>query len=700
LLKRAADAGSVPAQICLAELFSVSECVEADASESAKYARFAALSGDAASQFRYGASLRRGDGVGRNEADGLAFLRLSGERGHVDAMGEYAASLLWDPSREKWKEAVPWLDEAANQGNTKAQSAFALALYKEKEGIEPDWDRALPYARQSAKAGDAIGQCCYGYVLLYGSDRNRAKALKYLRRSADQGFALAQAELSFWLDCEFSGCCDFEQSAKYARLSAEQGDREGQWLYGIKLLDGKGVDQNLAEGMKYLLLSAAQGESIALSSLTDRCLTMPESISAEAVNCLRLEAENGDCDAQRGYGCCLLLGLGVPAAFPEAINSYIDNVENDLNITEAQVIVAAYYCCGRLENLGVENRTKWVNVGLDQFNKGSPPRWIQEMEKSMLGGSADSDVAFALRELQASADAGNRTAQLLCGLSLRSRPEGVRYLRLSAAQGLQQAKVALWSLYRDFPPATQLSLFQMADSCLSECWLEQDMKTRAIKIFATSLTDASVVRPFLIGGMCEGRGQNPRALLQKFGRGLSSANAQWAGLIAKSRQVFTDLGVKLWLAGWCYENGCGVDLNLSVAADFYRRSAEAGFALARYHYALFLCHGVGVRQDRRAAVRELRLAADAGNANAMFEYGLCLEYGVTLERNLARAVRYYEKAAARNYPSALKAYGACLMAGRGVRARPTKGLKQLARAEQFAKSQEPSNADLLRWIGK
>jgi hypothetical protein len=54
---------------------------------------------------------------------------------------------------------------------------------------------------------------------------------------------------------------DAVKAAKYFKLSADQGNADGQCLYGIALRDGIGVARNPAEAAKYFKLSADQGNA-------------------------------------------------------------------------------------------------------------------------------------------------------------------------------------------------------------------------------------------------------------------------------------------------------------------------------------------------------------------------------------------------------------------------------------------------------
>ena len=69
--------------------------------------------------------------------------------------------------------------------------------------------------------------------------------------------------------------------------------------------------------------------------------------------------------------------------------------------------------------------------------------------------------------------------------------------------------------------------------------------------------------------------------------------------------------------GVLYDEGAGVDRNLTTAADWYRKAAEQGFIDAQTNLGIMYYHGLGVDHDLEAAAHWFRLAADQGDAEAM-----------------------------------------------------------------------------------
>jgi hypothetical protein len=69
--------------------------------------------------------------------------------------------------------------------------------------------------------------------------------------------------------------------------------------------------------------------------------------------------------------------------------------------------------------------------------------------------------------------------------------------------------------------------------------------------------------------------------------------------------------------GVLYDEGAGVERNLTTAADWYRKAAEQGFIDAQTNLGIMYYHGLGVDHDLEAAAHWFRLAADQGDVEAM-----------------------------------------------------------------------------------
>ncbi|CAH1266986.1 KIAA0141 [Branchiostoma lanceolatum] len=139
--------------------------------------------------------------------------------------------------------------------------------------------------------------------------------------------------------------------------------------------------------------------------------------------------------------------------------------------------------------------------------------------------------------------------------------------------------------------------------------------------------------------------------------------------------------------GVCYEQGRGVDRDLSKAAELYQQSAEQGHGRAQYNLAtLYLHGGGGLQQDTHKALGLLQQAAAQGvqqaqsylgvywtmephrdmftasqhfasaaqqkHESSQYHLGVCYERGWGVERDLTRAVELYMSAAAAGHTQA------------------------------------------------
>ena len=125
---------------------------------------------------------------------------------------------------------------------------------------------------RAAELGDADAQFDLGFVYSAGLgdfEADRAEALTWYRRSAEQGFARAQSALGSAYAYGHSLEQDFTQAATWCQLSAEQGDAEGHLCMALLYAGGCGVEQDYTESARWYRLAADQGEGQAQARLGD-----------------------------------------------------------------------------------------------------------------------------------------------------------------------------------------------------------------------------------------------------------------------------------------------------------------------------------------------------------------------------------------------------------------------------------------------
>jgi TPR repeat protein len=232
-----------------------------------------AARGDASAQCQLGRMYEKGEQVERSHAEAERWYRQAAEQGNGEAAMRLD-ELLWFLAHLKM----------ANQGNACVQyRLYGMHAY---DGPLASDGEALKWLRRSAEQGYAKAQIDLGerYVSGRGVRANSEEAEKWLRRAAAQENCGAEdrlsqmlelpdlmekaqrgdAEAQYWLgrryEYGFLVERNHEKAAKWYRKSAEQGERYGQRELGFLYLHGRGVEQSDVEAAKWLEKAAAQGD--------------------------------------------------------------------------------------------------------------------------------------------------------------------------------------------------------------------------------------------------------------------------------------------------------------------------------------------------------------------------------------------------------------------------------------------------------
>jgi tetratricopeptide (TPR) repeat protein len=101
----------------------------------------------------------------------------------------------------------------------------------------------------------------------YYNEKNYAEAVKWYRKSAEQGNASGQHDLGYMYYNGYGVTKDYEEAVKWYRKSAEQGDASGQYNLGYMYRNGYGVTKDDTEALKWYRKSAEQGNDSAKTAL-------------------------------------------------------------------------------------------------------------------------------------------------------------------------------------------------------------------------------------------------------------------------------------------------------------------------------------------------------------------------------------------------------------------------------------------------
>ena len=175
----------------------------------------------------------------------------------------------------------------AEAGDASAQYNLGV-MYRNGNGVPKDDAEAVKWYRKAADQGHADSQLSLGdnYAAGHGVPKDDAEAVKWYRKAADQGNAAAQYNLGFIYEKGFflttgqdveeilrliekggSFPKDYAEAVKWYRKAADQGSAIAQNNLGEMYYNGAGVSQDYAEALRLFLKAADRGIPSALSSL-------------------------------------------------------------------------------------------------------------------------------------------------------------------------------------------------------------------------------------------------------------------------------------------------------------------------------------------------------------------------------------------------------------------------------------------------
>jgi TPR repeat protein len=105
------------------------------------------------------------------------------------------------------------------------------------------------------------------------------------------------------------------------------------------------------------------------------------------------------------------------------------------------------------------------------------------------------------------------------------------------------------------------------------------------------------------------------------------------------------------LVARAYATGSGVDQDDSIAADWYRKSADLGNIEAQIRLAECYRDGKGVTRDMAQAAAWYRKAAEQGDPTAQATLGLLYSAGLGVERDYVEAYFWFDLAASATTPN-------------------------------------------------
>jgi hypothetical protein len=162
---------------------------------------------------------------------------------------------------------------------------------------------------------------------------------------------------------------DYGTAAQHFREAASNGNSIAQFYLGVLCENGKGVEQDCIEAMKWYSKAAEQGLTVAqinLGSIYGRGFGVPQDY-AQAVKWWEKAAEQGDARAQFYLGMMYENGQGLPQDAYKARALYRKAAEQ--GVIGAQYRLGLMYYNGRGIRKDYIQAHKWFNLAASQSNE-------------------------------------------------------------------------------------------------------------------------------------------------------------------------------------------------------------------------------------------------------------------------------------------------------------------------------------------
>jgi TPR repeat protein len=182
---------------------------------------------------------------------------------------------------------------------------------------------ALAKIRPAAGAGDPVAEYLFASLYLNGNGvpKDTDEGLKWLTKSADQGYARAQSDLGAFYISGRHVAPDTKRGLELLGKAAAQGDPSASYNLGVMYRDGLGVAENRQKAESYFLSAAKKGHSDAQYGLAR--IAYDRKDFAQAVEWYGKAAQQGDLQATYNLAYMYHEGLGVDKSYQKANDLFL-----------------------------------------------------------------------------------------------------------------------------------------------------------------------------------------------------------------------------------------------------------------------------------------------------------------------------------------------------------------------------------------
>ncbi|KAK8845146.1 hypothetical protein M9Y10_021328 [Tritrichomonas musculus] len=650
MLKNNAENNDEKSMLLYGKILKYGYYIEKNNKLAAYYFKKASLLGNADAMYEYGVMLKNGDCILQNKEKAIYWLKKSSENDHIGALYQYGRILHDETNSEMNLKGLHLIKMAADQGLIEAQFFYAMN----------------------------------------NNEKTLQDAVKYYKQPADNGYIIAMNNLGVQLydseESEYNNC--YSLSSKYLKMAIAIGNSISMYNYGIHLINGDKIPQNINEGIRYIKMAADQGQINSIKFFGNM-LFIGENIEKneiEASKYIKLAADKGDCYSMNLYGTMLRDGIGVEKNLEEAAHYFKMCFLTDYNQSEAMlnygkmiidedemealvfikrsvslgnmqaIVFQKCYYENKIEKL-LKNNQFQENF-IDQFNNMDEEQQADIIFKHAIflynGENIEINKPLAAQLYRFSADKGHIGAMNNYAFMLKNgdgiamnKLEAARYFKMAADKGHEISRLELISMlyYGDGIPINKVDAIPYIKKSKEEDFLF------AINLYEKMIKNGEIIEEkapevilHLRQEIYNGDENSMFSLAVRLleGNGIYKSRKDAANFFKMAAEK-GHLAAMFKYGHMLYE-GNGIPQNKSEAAHFFKMAADKGHCISMNFYAFMLQNGDGIKQNKIEASQYYKLAADQGLAASMNNYGLMLKDGDGILQNKERALKYLKKA--------------------------------------------------------
>jgi len=395
-----------------------------------------------------------------------AFLALKEKADAGDAEAQYQTAICYNDgvgTEQSFDQFKKYIYLSAEQGHDLAQTLIGRAFEGGGSGFPIDLEKAVYYYKMAAENDDPFSKTLLAYFYENGIcvEKSLAKAIELYRSADEENTYLAAGTLGFFHEYGIGFPKSAEKARKFYLKCAEGFDDAIEFhtaeMNRIKQFNRNGIGLNHAYRNLFILFrsKAETGDCKAQCALAHAFRTgfgIEKDLNL-AEKYYRLSSEQGYCIAQRWLGYFYEKGIALKQSDEKALSLYLKAAEQ--NDAIACALIGHLY----ERSLGV---LKSSEEALKYYQKAKEGVWDEDGMKfgqfPYYGQTEEFFYEKVLAELGHPVHQYNLAAKYKYGPTEHSEELFIKYLKLSADQGYDEAQFNLGNIYdfieRDYTKAS------------------------------------------------------------------------------------------------------------------------------------------------------------------------------------------------------------------------------------------------------